>query len=417
MGMADSPERAGSSAGSGIHRVLLALVVAAACGLGLLWTGLPEAFSPVGQWDFDAYYYALKVYDAGGNPWNMAEVVKMASTTAHHFIYPPHTFAFFRLFAFDDIAKAKDAYLIARLACLAVLLPLWAICFVRSGARGWFLAFAALGFNATICRDLVVGNVSIFEQVPIWLGLWALLRGRLALFCGLIILGAQFKMLPASLLLLVLVTDSPRKWAYLLGSVVACALVATGVYWADPRGAKIFLNLALEVGTMEPGGMINPGSHALIREVLDSILHSPLVFGDVPLGTVVNAVYVVFAAVVLVVYWWAVRRGMELRAAIYTGILTYVLLAPRMKDYAYIIAIVPTFELIRMWVATRKAERLVALTVGAIVLLAMPGLEMLWQYRPLVLAAWAWAVGVGMAGEEARRSDSGTIGCACGGYQ
>jgi hypothetical protein len=168
---------------------------------------------------------------------------------------------------------------------------------------------------------------------------------------------------------------------------------------------------------MEPGGMINPGSHALIREVLDSILHSPLVFGDVPLGTVVNAVYVVFAAVVLVVYWWAVRRGMELRAAIYTGILTYVLLAPRMKDYAYIIAIVPTFELIRMWVATRKAERLVALTVGAIVLLAMPGLEMLWQYRPLVLAAWAWAVGVGMAGEEARRSDSGTIGCACGGYQ
>jgi hypothetical protein len=394
--MAEPPPRVGEDHRRALGRRLLPLLAAVVCGVGLLWAGLPEAFSPVGQWDFETYYYALKVRDAGGNPWDMAEVVKAAGGTAHYFIFPPHTLAFFRLFAFDDVQTAKDAYLVARLLCVAGLLTLWAACFVRAGARGWFLAFAALGFNATICRDLVVGNVSILEQVPIWLGLWALLRGRPGCFCALIIVAAQFKLLPAVLLLLLLVTKSPRKWEYLFASVLACGLVAAGVYWWDPQGARIFLNLSLHVGTMEPGGVIHPSAFALIQEVAERLVQAWAVCGHLPPKTLGNWAYLFYAAAVLVVYGCAAWRGMDVRRAVFTGILTYVLLAPRMKDYSYIIALVPTFELIRESLTSRTSERLLALTVGAVVLLTLPGLEPLWQYRPLLLAAWAWVIGVGM---------------------
>jgi hypothetical protein len=396
---------------SSARRMVVALLVAAGCGIGLLSAGLPEAFSPVGQWDFDAYYSALKVWNAGGNPWEMSEVVKAAQGAVHHFIYPHHTFAFFHLFAFEDICRAKNAYLEARLACVAALMLLWTYGFVRAGARGWFLAFAALGYNAAICRDLVVGNVSLFEQVLIWFGLFSLLRGWLGPFCLLIILASQFKVLPVCLLALVLVTGGRKKWAYLLGSMAACGLIAAGVYLSNPWAARTFAHLAWLVGTMEPGGTIHPCSLALFREAADALLRSSDILGGIQPRQAAGAAYVVFGLAVLGAYVWAVRRGMEVGKALFVGVLTYVLLAPRMKDYSYIIALVPTFELIREQMS--KPGSIKWLVAGAVVLLAMPGLELLWQYRPLMLAGWAWAVGVSSAwtgaakGRPARISDCG----------
>lgn len=387
--------------GSAVRRLVVALLVAAACGVGLLLAGLPEAFSPVGQWDFDTYYYALRVYDGGGNPWEMSEVVKAAQGSVHHFIYPHHVFAFFRLFAYDEIGQAKDAYLVARLACVAALLVLWAYGFVRGGARDWFLVFAALGYNAAICRDLVVGNVSLFEQVLLWFGLFALLRGRLGIFCGLVILAGQFKILPVFLVGLVLVTGAKKRWAYLWGSVLACVVIAAGVYVSNPWAAGTFARLTWLVGTMEPGGTIHPSSLALFREVCDALLRSSDIIGEVHPKHVANVVYGFFAVAVLGAYVWRVRRGMEPRRALFVGVLTYALLAPRMKDYSYIIAVLPTFELLREQMG--RPGSLKWLVVGAVLLLALPGLDMLWQYRPLVLAGWAWAVGMSSATEDSAR--------------
>jgi len=106
-------------------------------------------------------------------------------------------------------------------------------------------------------------------------------------------------------------------------------------------------------------------------------------------------VYVVFAVAVAGVYVHAVRRGMELRRALLVGILTYVVLAPRMKDYSYIIALVPMFEMIRERISKPDSAR--PLVLAATLMLAMPGLDMLWEYRPLVLAGWAWLIGVSSA--------------------
>jgi hypothetical protein len=378
--------------------MIVALLAAVTCGVGLLLAGLPDAFSPVGQWDFEAYYFALKVYDAGGNPWETPEVVKAAGRAVWPFLYPHHTFLFFRLFDFDDLGKAKDVYLATRLACVAFLLVLWTYGFVRKGGRGWFLAFAALGCNATICRDLAVGNVSIVEQVPLWLGLFALLKGRLWAFCALVILAGQFKMLPIALVGLVLTTDAKGRWMYLWASVLACVGIAAGVYLSNPWAARTFAHLTFLVGTMEPGGSINPNSLALFRELCDGLLRSSDFLGDVTPKQVANVVYGVFAVAMVGAYAWRVRRGMETRTALFVGVLTYVLLAPRMKDYSYIIALVPTFELIRGQLS--RPNSLKWMIVGAALLLALPGFDMSWQYRPLLLAGWAWLVGMTSAAED-----------------
>jgi len=375
-----------------VRRAIVTVLVAAACFVGLLLAGLPDAFSPVGQWDFEAYYFALKVYDAGGNPWETSEVVKAADRAVWPFLYPHHTFLFFRLFAFDDLGKAKDVYLATRLGCVAFLLVLWTYGFVRKGGRGWFLAFAMLGCNATICRDLAVGNVSIIEQVPLWLGLFALQRGWLGAFCGLVILAGQFKLLPLFLVGLVLTTNAKRRWTYLWGSVAACAVIAAGVYLSNPWAARTFARLTFLVGTMEPGGSINPNSLALFRDVCDGLLRSSDIPGDFTPKQVANVVYGVFVVVVVAAYAWKVRRGMEARTALFVGVLTYVLLAPRMKDYSYVIALVPVFELIRGQLG--RPGSLNWLIVGAGLLLALPGLDMSWEYRPLLLACWAWLVGM-----------------------
>jgi hypothetical protein len=385
------------------RRILLPLIVAGVCGLEFLGAGLPRAFSPVGQLDFRTYYYAVKVYDAGGNPWDTAQVEKAAGGEVHNFIYPPHTLAFFRLFACHGFLAAKHAYLITELSGVAVLLALWTAYFVETGARGWFLAFAAVGYSAPICCDLELGNVSIIEQVPIWLGLWALLRGRLALFCGLIILAAQFKLVPVCLLALLLLTESPRKWLYLLGSLVVCGLIAARVYGSDPLGVRMFLDWASAVAVYEAGGTFHPSSLAFVREAAERVVQSSDLLSNVSPVMLGDRAYALYVVAVLGVYVWAVRRRTDLRLAVFTGLLTYVLLAPRMKEYSYIMALVPTFELIRVWATRKSPTRLLALAVGGLIMLGLPGFELAWKYRSLVLAGWAWACGVTMFGE---REDS-----------
>ncbi|MBN2562250.1 MAG: DUF2029 domain-containing protein [Phycisphaerae bacterium] len=384
-----------------VRRGLVAFLVAGLCGVVLLGVDLPRAFSPAGQWDFETYYYAVRVLDAGGNPWDHAELVKAAGGAVHHFIYPPHMFAFFRLFASGDLARGKDLYLAAKLACLAALLALWLAYFVRPGFRGWFLAFAVLGFDTTICRDLVTGNVSLFEQTLIWFGVFALLRGRLWAFCLLIILAAQFKILPVCLLGLVVLTDRPRKVWYLAGSIAVCVLLAGGVYVSDPEAARTWFSLATEVGSMEPGGTINPCAMAAIREAAGEVMTRWSALHGMSLRSVANGMYGIYAVVILLVFAWFVRGRRDLRIVAYLGILTYVLIAPRMKDYSYIIALVPTFELIlRRMHRPAGSDRLLVFVVAA--MLALPLAGVLWGYRSLVLAGWAWAISLKLdkAGDE-----------------
>ena len=253
------------------------------------------------------------------------------------------------------------------------------------------MAFAALGFSGTICRDLVVGNQSILEQTLIWFGIFALLRGRLWLFCTLIILCGQLKILPLVLLALVLLTDSPHKWRYFAGSIVACLLVAAGVYLWDPVDSRTFVGLMSDVAFMEPGGAIHPCARTLIRDLTADALKFFAEVSEPPtVKSVAHPIYAAYALGVLGVLIRVARRGRDLRTAVFLALLTYALIAPRMKDYSYILVLVPTFELVRDRLARGGSIRW--LVVGVVAALTLPGLDLFWKYRSFMLVAWVWAI-------------------------
>ncbi len=372
-----------------LARIILMLAVTAVCGYGLLRAGLDEVVSPAGQWDFEVYYYALKVRDAGGNPWDHAQLVKAADGAVHHLNYPPHVLPFFRLFCFDDLQRSKQVFLAVKLAALAAMMTLWLRVFIPAGFRGWFLAFAALGFNSAICRDLAVGNISLFEQTLIWFGLLALLRGRPLVFVTLVILAGQCKVLPLALLALVLVADVPHRWRWFLGSVGVCGLIGLAVWLAYPAEARYYLELQSLVGMTEPGSPLNPCLRAFVEDLLTAAL--PYLPPDSPVRAagITGPAYVALAAAIVAVTVLAVRRHRDPRWAIYLGLCAYALIAPRMKDYSYILLLVPVFELLRPRLTGTPSGRGLALVVLAA--LAAPGVDMLWEYRPLLLAGWAWA--------------------------
>lgn len=363
-------------------------------GVILLCAGIPEAFPPDGQWDFETYYYASKTLAAGGNP---ADYRQLAETAGHQvlpFVYPHHTLLFFRLFALDDLSTAKYAYLAAKLGCVVALCVLWTTCFVPAGVRGWFLAFAALGYSATIWRDLVAGNVSLFEQTLIWFGLLALLRGRLWLFCGLIILAGQFKLLPLCLLGLVLLTDSPRKWRCLAASVAACGIIAGAVYLSNPQAARMFVQNAANIGSAEPGGEVNPCALAFILEVTTKAMERISALDGISPAFAAKFPQAAYVLALLAAVGFSLRHRLDLRGKIFLALLTLALVAPRMKDYSYVLLLLPTFELLRLRLTRGAGEGMLLLAVAA--LLALPGLDDLWRYRPLLLAAWVWVIALKM---------------------
>jgi len=384
------PIRPAATADPSLLRILAALLVTGVCGYALLRAGVEELATPAGQWDFEVYYYALKVRDAGGNPWDHAQLVRAAGGAVHHLNYPPHVLPFFRLFYFDDLQLSKQVFLAAKLAVLAALLTLWLRAFIPAGFRGWFLAFAALGFNAALARDLVVGNISIFEQALIWFGLYALLRRRPLVFVTLITLAGQAKVLPLALLALVLAADVPHRGRWFLGGVGGCGLIALAVYLAWPEETRYYLALQAAVGMMEPGSPLNPCLRALVQDLIQAAQPALPVLQGRRAADLALPVYAAAAAVIVAATVWAIRRGRDPLWAWYLGLCGYALTVPRMKDYSFILLLVPVFELLRPRLTGSPSGR--GLAVGILAVLAAPGTDMLWEYRPLLLAGWAWAV-------------------------
>lgn len=413
-------------------RAACRVAVAVACLFFLSQTDLPKLATPDGQWDFKTYYYAAKTYDAGGNPWDHEALNRAAGGWVPPFIYPPPTLRVFRVFTLDDLATGRAMFLAVKLFAGVALCTLWLICFVRPGARGWFIAFLAVGFNAALARDLASGNVALFEQTLIWFGVYALLHGRPWLFTGLILLAAQFKIMPICLLGLVLLTDSPRKWRCLIVGVLLAGAIAAVVQLSDPREAALFRQASHSTGWGEGGSSVNPSSAGLIGDLV-SIIAERMFIADVPQArSVARWSYAVGALAIFAYFIHRIRAarrassridgpsassdfpadavGIFLRSRnlIFLGLLTYALLVPRMKDYSYVLLLPAAFEMLRYRLERPGAVRGVILAAGA--LLALPGTEIFWPYRPLLLAGWAWLIGMESLG---KRLNPPASSCSC----
>lgn len=305
------------------------------------------------QLDFDVYYYAAQAHAAGLNPYGNARFPQQEFGPINHkFVYPPLVLYIFRLFALLDYQTAFRVYLALKLILLAGLIFLWRNKFLEDKRDPLFYLFCFFAFNATIYLDIATGNVSIIEQILIWSAFYFLLKRKYGLFCLLLILAAQFKMVPILFVFLLLFLEGRKKYLYIVGALIAFGatlalndLIAPSLFPAFARNA-----VSLDEASLGEKGRVNPSTLVLVREILMDLTQQS--GRRMPAATI----YLSYLAVVALIVWFTRRfyrahkpydSPEKQKILIYFICLTYALILPRFKDYSFILLLMPFYFIMK----------------------------------------------------------------------
>ncbi|NQT39415.1 MAG: DUF2029 domain-containing protein [Planctomycetes bacterium] len=343
------------------------------------------------QWDFKIYYHAATVHAAGSNPYDAP-----AADVDLHYVYPPLSLYVFRPFTLLQPSTAYHVFLALKCAAALVLLWIWQRYFLREDRGPIFWLFALLAFHSAVGCDLVAGNISIFEQLALWTAFACFLDDRPLPFCGLIVAVALFKITPIVFLVLLPLSTIRRRWAWLGGSLAIFVAVLAVQYMATPQLLADFWRNA---SALDERGAINPATLAAVRDVTERLA--------LPSATA-WAAWIVLVTGVAATSWLAWRKlrtekfADQRQLLLFLTCLSLVLVMPRMKNYSYILLIVPSY-----YVIARTAS--IRLQILLFVLVANPLTSFLGQklqtgspvaerglmpieYYPLLAAYVVWGV-------------------------
>ena len=308
----------------------------------------PELF----QWDFGLYYSAAMTADLGLDPYDYALRNSIHYSPNMEFLYPPLTLYLFRPFTSLSYDGAYLLWFTLKLLALVVLLILWHRKFEALNERYPLALFLLLAFSATIYKDFAAGNISVFEQLVVWLGFAFFVERRYVLFGLCIALVAQFKLQPVAFLGLLLIVEDRPKWRSFGASIGAWLALLSLNYLLQPALMQPFVARMMSgSGNLYELGANNPSILALIREVT-SVVSKRLY--DLPAQTDM-ILYLVAAIGIVIVFLYcfiAYRKrnpDYDVRILVYASCFVFAVAAARMKDYSYILCILPTLAMLRRW--------------------------------------------------------------------
>jgi hypothetical protein len=340
-------------------------------------TQIASVFSGHKQWDFRTYYYAGQAYERGWNPYELESLRRLsgAEDIKPPFVYPPHCVTLCSLLAKPEYNTAYFLFLAAKLLACAGLIWIWTRVVPCKRADLWALVVTALlGYRQTMLQDIRAGNVSVFEQLLLWGGVLLLLNNRTVFGSISVLLSSIFKLLTLALGPLIVVIH--RSWRAVLTCLVLTAAFIAGYLALYSRQPELWARFIASAGKLDERGYICPGSLSFLRDVAD--------IGTCGATTVYTA-YALWCCVIVCVWVWAfirTRRSRDVYPMLYLTIFVYVLVTPRLKDHALIIALLPTLHTIS---AVFRRPGWVAL---ACTVLWVPFLD----YQPLMLAFWMFIV-------------------------
>ncbi len=367
-------------------RILQGLVLA----LGLLLLVRLFASLDQFQWDFKTYYYAGRAFRAGLNPYYLRSLSQMAGQEiGFYYAYPPSA-----LLLFDGLSRlpfplASRLFFLAKMIALVGLYLLWGRGFLPRGLESLFLAFTIFGFGGALYVDLVSGNVNLFEQLGIWLALWAFLRQRWRLFAIALALASFFKLWPLVLLILPVLGGGRRaKRAAAASFALAVGLQAPGFLLYPELGATFLRQLP----QIDSRGPRNPSLLAFLRDLGDWGVGR---WNGLP-AWLPEAVFVLAVALILGITLKALReRRVGRRQMVTLLCLTLALVLPRFKDYTYVLLLLPTYLALVEWMpAVRGRFLLFLLMLSPTIPLPFGVGGLIWEsltrYWPLFTAALIW---------------------------
>lgn len=347
------------------------------------------------HWDFRIYYSAAEAYINGANPYDVSIGLE--------YRYPPYTLWFFVPFTLFDINMASGLYFIFQCILLFTVIYLWIKGILKKEIDLLFFPFCLFAYNFALLTDILAGNIVLLEQILIWLAFYYFMKkGRLMLFCLFIILAATFKIQPILFLILLLFSKDEKRYMYLFGSVAVFGAIHLVSYLSNPTLLTSWIENGL-MGLDWQTGIINPSTFALVQDILE--------FSANKTGLSVPQIvpWVIFSAIVVAVVLISWRSIVKLRTVeivdnkkilIFLACLVYVLIDPRLKDYSFILLLVPTYYIIRSVSYMKLGVVLLYSQVIFMIIFSLYGERMphpgsiasLVGYYPLIVAYLVWGL-------------------------
>lgn len=301
------------------------------------------------QWDFRVFHAAPAVLEIGGNPYDKSTPgLDIPSTLSY--LYPPIVLYVFKPLADLPFSTAYVIFYLIKLAALTLLIRLWHKHFQPLDAQWLVALFFIFAFNSAILRDLTAGNIAIIEQLALWTAFYCILRDRLYLAGAIIAVVAQFKLMPVVLIgLLLLVSPSRGIKPFFASVAIFVAIFALNFVFLPEMTWQYIASFGGEGPNLDERGEINPSSLAMLRDVTAVALHMGF-----PVNSLITMVlYFLYVGSIGILVLWAARkyrneiRPVDPRLLIYCGCALFVLVMPRVKDYTYIILLMPTLAVLR----------------------------------------------------------------------
>ena len=290
------------------------------------------------QGDLRIYQAAAVAHAEGRNPYEAGALTGAGGKTqALPFVYPPVVLPLLRPLIVFDYRTTYYAFFVLKIAAVAALVLLWQRWFFPGDlSRACLYLFCALAYGQTLKMDLRAGNISVFEQVLIWTAVLAFLRRRPWIYAALIAAAALVKLTAAGLLLLLLVDRDRRSVAAMLAGATGLAVVhgISAVVRPD-----LFAGFLRNAARLDDRGSVNPALLAMIRDGLERLGggNAPPYADKVLYGLVAGLVGLAWIFLAGRQDIWQDRK-----TAMFLAFMSYAMLAPRFKDYSYILLIPPS---------------------------------------------------------------------------
>ena len=349
------------------------------------------------QWDFRTHRKAAEIFAAGTDPYQ-PDVLLSQKEANFLYTYPPFTLFFYALFNQTDYHTAFHIFLLVKSVLLIGLVIFWRFAILGPAGDSLFFLFCLLAFNSALFADFIAGNINLLEQILLWVAFFFYLKRKLVLFCVFALLAASFKMTPLFFIVLLLISDHPKRWLH-FGCAAGIFLVYLLMqYLFYPDMFTGFIRNALTV--VGESGVVGPSTEKFVKEIFALISQF---FGPIP-PAVTSAVVIGLAILVIYLSGKAVlmlKRGLidhpdREKIALFLVCLVYALIHPRFKDYAYMLLIVPSYYIMKTTRLEKAFAFIFVLSILAAPHLMLPGFDFLsslmWRYFPLMIAYTIWGL-------------------------
>ena len=303
----------------------------------------------VSGWDFRVYYTAVKTIEKGNNPYFANKLKGYSDKGFTFFPYPPLILIFFKaIISSCPHLDLKISYYI--FWSLFLIAAFYVIKKIYSHSNVLLLVTLLLTGFVTTYWNYLTGNIGIIELFVFSLIFYWITRKRYYLAAIFIGLMGFVKILPIAFGSLFLFADTARGNRYKIFLLIPAIfiLLHTISYALFPGiSSTYFLILSGKIpgqyNPMNEGGLqCNPALFCLINDIACKLFISNRIIFLGMYGLFVSFVFLLFL-------YYALKKQRGFLEVFCVGVLSFLLIFPRLKPYSFTLALVPIYFLIKEW--------------------------------------------------------------------